>query len=198
VRPARWAPDALVVERRAARLRGAEAFRNGLFAFQGEASQLVTLLLGIAPGTRVLDACAAPRGKAAYAAALARSAGRGAALDPHPSGVRRLLAETTRLGASNVRVAIADARRPPLRGSFDAILVDAPCSGLGTLRRHPELRWRRRPEDVPRLAELQRALLDGVAPLVRPGGVLVYAVCTPLRAETDDVVGTFLATHARF
>jgi 16S rRNA (cytosine967-C5)-methyltransferase len=91
-------------------------------------------------------------------------------------------------------------RRPPPATTrrFDAVLVDAPCSGLGTLRRHPELRWRRRPDDVPRLAMLQRELLGGVADLVRPGGLLVYAVCTRTRDETTDVVERFVAEHPRF
>src|SRR4029077_16621960 len=93
---------------------------------------------------------------------------------------------------------VGDACRPGLHGTFDAVLVDAPCSGLGTLRRHPELRWRRRPEDVPRLAALQRDLLAGVAPLVRPGGVLVYAVCTIAREENANVVTPFPETPPRF
>jgi 16S rRNA (cytosine967-C5)-methyltransferase len=101
-----------------------------------------------------------------------------------------------------VVAAVGDARRPPARGTFDAafdaVLVDAPCTGLGTLRRHPEVRWRRRPEDVPRLAALQEEILAGVAPLVRPGGTLVYAVCTLTREENEGVVGRFLAAHPRF
>jgi 16S rRNA (cytosine967-C5)-methyltransferase len=143
----------------------------------------------------VLDACAAPGGKTAYAAALG---GAVTALDVHAAGVRRVAVEAERLELATIRAVAADARRPPLREPFDAVLVDAPCSGLGTLRRHPELRWRRRPEDLGRLAALQGDLLAGVAPLVRPGGVLVYAVCSPMRAETDSVVGAFLAAHARF
>ncbi len=198
VAPARWAPDALVVERAAARLRSAPAFRDGRVAFQGEASQLVSLLAGVAPGATVLDACAAPGGKTAHLAELAGPAGRVVALDLHPAGGRRVAAEATRLGLASVHTAVADARRPPVRGWFDVVLVDAPCSGLGTLRRHPELRWRRRPEDLLRFAALQRELLAAVAPLVRPGGVLVYAVCTPARAETDDVVAAFLAAEPRF
>jgi hypothetical protein len=79
-------------------------------------------------------------------------------------------------------------RHPPFAGRFDAVLVDAPCSGLGTLRRHPELRWRRRADDIPRLAALQREILGGVAPLVRPGGVLVCAVCTLAREENEGVL----------
>ena len=91
-----------------------------------------------------------------------------------------------------------DARRPPARGPFDAVLVDAPCTGLGTLRRHPEVRWRRKPEDIPRLAALQTAILAGVAPLVRPGGAIVYAVCTLTREENEDIVAAFLASHPGF
>jgi 16S rRNA (cytosine967-C5)-methyltransferase len=195
VAPSRWAPDALVVERAAGRLRSSEEFGSGRLGFQGEASQLVTRLLPAADGARVLDACAAPGGKTAYAAALGA---RVTALDIHAAGARRILRESNRLGLTSIAVAVADARRPPIRSSFDAVLVDAPCSGLGTLRRHPELRWRRRPEDLDRLATLQGELLATVAPLVRPGGVLVYAVCTPMRAETDDVVAAFLARHEEF
>jgi len=97
-----------------------------------------------------------------------------------------------------VRALVADARRPALAGRFDAVLVDAPCSGLGTLRRHPEVRWRRGPEDITRLAALQREILDGVAPLVRPGGTLVYAVCTLMEEENEDVIRGFLAAWPRF
>jgi 16S rRNA (cytosine967-C5)-methyltransferase len=93
---------------------------------------------------------------------------------------------------------VGDARQPPLGTRFDAVLVDAPCTGLGTLRRHPEVRWRRRPEDVARLAALQRAILTELAPLVRPGGVLVYAVCTLTQEETNGVVAEFCARAPRF
>jgi 16S rRNA (cytosine967-C5)-methyltransferase len=193
--PSRWTPDALVVPRGAGRVRDTEEFRAGRCAFQGEASQLVTRLLDLAPGAAILDACAAPGGKATYAAALGA---RVTAIDPHPAGMRRIASEAARLGITAIHGAVADARRPPLRGPFDAALVDAPCSGLGTLRRHPEVRWRRRPDDLARLASLQGALLSGVAPLVRAGGVLLYAVCSPMRMETDDVVARFLADHPRF
>jgi 16S rRNA (cytosine967-C5)-methyltransferase len=120
------------------------------------------------------------------------------ALDARPAGVSRVRAEAARLGAAAVRAVAGDARHPPLAHAFDAVLVDAPCTGLGTLRRHPEVRWRRQPEDVTRLAALQRAILAGVAPLVRRNGVLVYAVCTLTREENEDVVASFLAIHPRF
>jgi 16S rRNA (cytosine967-C5)-methyltransferase len=148
-------------------------------------------------GGRVLDACAAPGGKATHAAALMGGTGLVLALDRRLSGLRRLVGEARRLGTP-LHAAVGDARQPPCRSLFDAVLVDAPCSGLGTLGRHPEVRWRRRPEDIPRLAALQGEILAGVAPLVRPGGVLVYAVCTLTREETDDVVAQFSAAHPRF
>jgi 16S rRNA (cytosine967-C5)-methyltransferase len=196
--PGRWATEAIVVRRGAGRLRGLPGWRAGRFAFQGEASQLVTPLLGLAPGQRVLDACAAPGGKSGHAAALLGDVGLVAALDRRPGGARRIAAEAARLGATCVRALAGDATRPPLGVVFDAVLVDAPCSGLGTLRRHPELRWRRRAEDVPRLAGVQRDILHAVAALVRPGGVLVYAVCTPMRDETDAVIDGFLAVDRGF
>jgi 16S rRNA (cytosine967-C5)-methyltransferase len=120
------------------------------------------------------------------------------ALDPAPAGIGRLSGEASRLGAIAVVGVVGDARQSPLRAQFDAVLVDAPCTGLGTLRRHPELRWRRRPADVPRLAAMQRSILAGVAQLVRPGGVLVYAVCTLTREENEGMIADFLASEAGF
>ena len=196
-RPSTWAVDGVLVERNSAGLRELPAWRDGYFAFQGEASQLIAPLLALHPGARVLDACAAPGGKAGHAGACVADTGLVFALDRRAVGVRSIRDEATRLGVRLV-VLVGDACRPPLRGTFDAVLVDAPCSGLGTLRRHPELRWRRRPEDVARLAALQRDLLSGVARFVRPGGVLVYAVCTLAREENADVVTAFAASHPRF
>lgn len=198
VAPARFDPDALVVAGGAGRLRHGTAWRQGRFTFQGEASQLVARLVAPAAGARVLDACAAPGGKTTLLAAAVGTGGTVVGLDPHPGGARRIAAEAARLHARAASAVVGDARRPPLRGLFDAVLVDAPCSGLGTLRRHPEARWRRTNDDPPRLASLQRALLDGVAPLVRPGGTLVYAVCTIAREECDGVLEAFLRDHPRF
>jgi 16S rRNA (cytosine967-C5)-methyltransferase len=191
------ADGALVVESGAARLRDLPAWRDGLFAFQGEASQLVARLVDVPPGARVLDACAAPGGKTL---AIGERLGAGrpiVALDRNRTGLARLVRDAARLGVEAV-VAEADARRPPTACTFDAVLLDAPCSGLGTLRRHPEIKWRRQPEDVARLAALQHELVMGVAPLVKPGGLLVYAVCTRTREETTGVVDALLAAHPRF
>jgi 16S rRNA (cytosine967-C5)-methyltransferase len=196
--PGRLHPGALVVTEGAARLRSSPGYRDGLFSFQGEASQLVSALVDVAPDATVLDACAGSGGKALAVAERLGSSGGVVALDPGRAGLRQLAAEASRLGISNVARVAGDARRPPLRHRFDAVLVDAPCSGLGTLRRHPELKWRRHPDDVPRLARLQREILDGVVDLVRPGGALVYAVCTRTRDETTAIVGALVATHPRF
>lgn len=153
---------------------------------QDPASQWVGAAVGTQPGERVADLCAAPGGKATMLAAA------GAALvvaaDARAARAGLMAANTSRLGAATVAVMVADGTAPALRvGSCDRVLVDAPCSGLGVLRRRPDARWRVQPDDVVDLAALQRRLLDGAATLVRPGGVLAYSVCTLTTAETIDV-----------
>ncbi len=198
IAPGRWAPEALARRATAARLRTCAAYRAGRFVFQGEPSQLVTRLLGIEPGDTVLDACAAPGGKTVHAAALAGPSGSVVALDLTAAASRRIVAETARLGVAP-RTVVADARRPPLRRAFDAVLVDAPCSGLGTLRRHPELRWRRRPEDICRGSPSYSA---SCSPAWRSSCDPVACWSTPCAArcaeETDDVIAGFLATQPGF
>ncbi|WP_205475178.1 RsmB/NOP family class I SAM-dependent RNA methyltransferase [Nocardioides sp. SYSU D00038] len=173
------------------------AVAEGRAGVQDEGSQLVALALATAPvegrDERWLDLCAGPGGKAALLAALA--AGRGATLtasepQPHRAGlVRRALA-----GADGVAgVVTADGTRPPFAPeSFDRVLVDAPCSGLGALRRRPEARWQRKPDDLLGLVMLQRALIGAALDLVRPGGVVLYATCSPLVSETATVVTSVL------
>jgi 16S rRNA (cytosine967-C5)-methyltransferase len=160
---------------------------------QDLASQLVAAHVGAQPGERILDTCAAPGGKAT---ALA---GAGPALvvaaDISSSRAARIAENAARLGQPNVTTVVADGTVPPWRpGCFDRVLVDAPCSGLGVLRRRPDARWRVQPEDVPRLADLQRRLLAAALPLVRPGGVLVYSVCTLTGEETRGIDGWLART----
>lgn len=197
-RPSAWVDSALVVTGGAARLRGNPLVADGTLTVQSEASQLVAALVGAGEGERVVDLCAAPGGKTAAVAERLGPSGLVVALDPTRGGVRRVRERTARAQGSVVIAAVADGMHPPLRGEFDAVLVDAPCSGLGTLRRHPEIRWRRRPDDLPRLASLQARLLDAAATLVRPRGRLVYAVCTLTAAETWDVAEAWLARHPGF
>ena len=175
-------------------------YTEGLFSLQGEASQLVALLVAPRPGQRVLDACAAPGGKTTHLAELMGNHGEIVALDANTRGVERLARMSQRLGLSIVRAAVADATewRPADGVRFDALLLDAPCSGLGTLRQHPEVRWRRTPDDIAGLSALQQRLMLHLAEFVRPCGTLVYATCTLSAEENDDVLTRFLHTHPDF
>lgn len=157
-----------------------------------EGSQLIARLAASERGT-LLDACAAPGGKTLVAADLG-STTRVVALEPSLRRLRVLARTVQRWGASNVSVVGADALRPPLRPRFQSVLLDAPCSGLGTLARRPDLRWRLNAADIPRHAARQRALLEAVGPLVVQGGRLVYSTCSLEPEETHEVVATFLAS----
>jgi 16S rRNA (cytosine967-C5)-methyltransferase len=129
---------------------------------------------------------------------LAGARGRVIAADASTKRLAALVRLRTRWGAANVSPLAADALRPPFASAFDAVLLDAPCSGLGTLARNPDIRWRLASEDLARHATRQRALLESVASLVRPGGRLVYATCSVEPEENEDVVGPFLAEHPEF
>jgi 16S rRNA (cytosine967-C5)-methyltransferase len=153
---------------------------------QDQASQLVSAYVGAQPGERILDLCAAPGGKATALARTEPAVVVAADISPRRAAVTA--ATAARLGAESVITVVADGTSPPWRaGRFDRVLVDAPCSGLGVLRRRPDARWRVRPEDIDRLAGLQRRLLGSAVPLVRPGGVLVFSVCTLTGEETSGI-----------
>jgi 16S rRNA (cytosine967-C5)-methyltransferase len=166
-------------------------FHEGWFAIQDQASAFTARALDAQPGERVWDACAGPGGKAAALACDVGSDGMLLASDLHPARVERIRVLARRLGV-HVTVLAQDARRPAVAASFDAVLVDAPCSGIGAARRRPELLWRVRKQSLSRLARLQVALTSSAADLLRPGGRLVYAVCTFPRAETDAAVDAIL------
>jgi 16S rRNA (cytosine967-C5)-methyltransferase len=159
---------------------------------QDRASQWVAELTDVAAGQRVLDATAAPGGKATAMAAAGAFVVAG---DRRPTRVALLDRNRRRLQLDNVAPVVADGRRPPFGpGAFDGVLLDAPCSGLGALRRRPDARWRVDESDVDRLSGVQCALVDGLVDLVRPGGLFVYSVCTLTRAETLGV-DDYLETH---
>jgi len=194
--PSLLLPDFLrVVEGAPQRTR---AFERGVIYIQDEASGIVARLAGAAAGERVLDACAAPGGKALVLARMVGDAGRVVAGDRHPSRLNLITANARRMGVSNVHLVAGDFAAPPLRALFDAVLVDAPCSGTGVFRRDVESRYRLEPEDLAVLAERQRSILEGVASLVRPGGRLVYSVCSIEPEEGAMVVEAFLSGHAGF
>ncbi|MGE5218799.1 MAG: 16S rRNA (cytosine(967)-C(5))-methyltransferase RsmB [Chloroflexota bacterium] len=176
-------------------------FAEGLFQVQGEASQLVTYLLGPQPGERVLDACAAPGGKSTHIAEMMRDSGNVIALDPSARGIDRIQENAARLQLRSVQAVRGDASRRldgACDGPFERILVDAPCSGLGTLRSHPEIKWQRGQGDIRRLSQLQSKILANVAAHLKPGGVLVYSTCTLLKDENDGVVEGFLCKQGGF
>ena len=197
-RPAVYADDALIIEPGGDPL-ALPGYREGWYALQGEASQLVVAVLDPQPGARVLDVCAAPGGKATAAAERAAD-GLVVAVDRSGRGLRLGRRVAARLGLANVVAVRGDARTLPLAADWraDAVLVDAPCSGLGTLRQHPEIKWRRSPADLAALAALQAELLSAAAARVAPGGVLVYATCTISTIENAGVVAGFLAAHRDF
>jgi len=182
-------PESLVLDAGApAELPG---FGEGWFAVQDQASSFVVRALDPRPGERVFDACAGPGGKAGHIACLVSPGGTVVAADTSPKRVALVRGQVRRLG-SRALVLAADARKPALRGPFERVVVDAPCSGIGSARRRPELLWRPREEDLPDLARLQVQVTAGAADLLQPGGRLVYSVCTFPRAETDDVCAALL------
>jgi len=195
-----WSPEGVWVQSGSA-VDGLPGFHQGLFQVQGEASQLVAHLLGPQPGERVLDACAAPGGKSTHIAELIKDAGEVTAVDISTSGIEKIRDNATRLGLTSIRALRSDASRQfagSYVGYFDRALVDAPCSGLGTLRSHPEIKWHRNPTDIERLSRLQTKIVDRVAPCLKPGGVLLYSTCTLTREENEGVVESFLKAHREF
>ncbi len=166
-------------------------FAEGWFAVQDQASSFVVRVLDPQPGERVLDACAGPGGKAGHVACLVGAEGRTVAADVSATRAGLVRAAAERLGVREL-VLVQDGRRPALREGFDRVLVDAPCSGIGSARRRPELLWRAKRTDVPGLSRLQVGIATAAAELLRPGGRLVYSVCTFPRAETDAVCDAIL------
>jgi 16S rRNA (cytosine967-C5)-methyltransferase len=170
------------------------AYRQGLFFVQDPAATLVTQYACVAPGSLVADLCAAPGGKSLE---LSRTASLVVAADRSAPREQRLRGNLRRVDARNVVSIVADAMAPPL-ASADAVLLDAPCTGTGTFRRHPDARWRLKPSDLAVMASAQRALLRAAARIVRPGGLLIYSTCSLEIEENDAQIESFLADHPDF
>lgn len=194
--PCALAPDGLTLVQRGEVFR-TRAFADGLFEMQDEGSQLVSLLGEVQPGMTVVDGCAGAGGKTLHLAALMQGRGTLYALEPHERRRHALTRRLARAGAHNVRVDDVD-RKKRLLGKADVVLVDAPCSGSGVLRRNPDTAWSLTADDVGRLVGQQRDILAGYAALVRAGGRLVYATCSLLADENRGVVDGFLAGHPAF
>lgn len=197
----RYSPLALRLKDKPA-LQHHPLYAEGMVEVQDEGSQLLGYLVAPRRGEMVADFCAGAGGKTLHLGALMRSSGRLYAFDVSARRLARLKERVARAGLSNVHpVAIGgenDVRLRRLAGKLDRVLVDAPCSGLGTLRRNPDLKWRQTPATVAELVSKQRALLAAAARLVKPGGRLVYATCSILAEENEEVVAAFLATQPQF
>jgi 16S rRNA (cytosine967-C5)-methyltransferase len=196
----RCSEDALLLEGRV-RLDSLKAFREGQFTIQDEAAQLVTRILDPQPGETVLDACAAPGGKTTHIAERMQNRGSIIAVDKEKGRIARLNDNIARHGAPIIQTHCADITFPGrLRnsGRVDRMLVDAPCSGTGVLRRNPEGKWLKREKDLIRFQALQRRILDGAAPMLRPGGILVYSTCSTEPEENALAVRGFLDNRPEF
>jgi 16S rRNA (cytosine967-C5)-methyltransferase len=170
-------------------------FAAGEFSIQDESSMLVALTLAPEPGMRVLDCCAAPGGKTAHMAELMDGRGEIIACDIHEHKEQLIREQANRLSLRNIRTAAADARQLGSRypeASFDRILLDAPCTGLGVIRRKPDLKWVKQEMEIAQVAQVQRSILQAVHPLLKPGGILIYSTCTMEPEENGEQIRRFL------
>jgi len=196
--PAIYSPDGLAIEG-SPPVRGLPGYTDGLFAVQDEAAQLVSLLLNPRPGGLILDACAAPGGKTSHIQAISNGGAHVVAMDIGLDKLGLLKENITRLKTGGVYMLQADASGPmPLKGGFDGIMLDAPCSATGVIRRRPEIKYNRREADIQRLSRLQGRMLRNVAGLIKPGGALVYAVCSTEPEEGELVVESFIKSGKGF
>ncbi|MSO88681.1 MAG: RsmB/NOP family class I SAM-dependent RNA methyltransferase [Rhodospirillaceae bacterium] len=200
-RSTRWSPFALRVDGRPP-LASLEVFRGGFVEVQDEGSQLASMLVGARPGMRVVDFCAGAAGKTLAMAAEMENRGHIVACDISATRLKGATQRLRRAGAFNVELRTLSSERDKWvkrhLGEFDRVLVDAPCTGTGTWRRNPDAKWTMRPEDIVELKALQLRILDSAARLVKPGGRLVYVTCSLLRAENEEQVDSFLASHEGF
>ncbi len=194
------APHGLTLLERVGDPRDLPGYADGLWCVQDRSAQAIAPLLEAQPGQRILDACAAPGGKSTHLAELIGDQGEVWALDRSEARLRRLDRNAERLGLTCIRSLALDATalaeaKPHWQGSFDRVLLDAPCSGLGTLARHPDARWRITPDAIDGLVGLQRQLLGAMLPLLAPAGRLVYATCTVEPRENGALIAALLQSH---
>ena len=196
--PHAWVPDCLELSG-TGDLTALKPFRDGKFLVQDPAARLVSLIADVRPGQKVLDVCAAPGGKSFSCAFAIGNEGRILSCDLHENKLKRVREGAERLGVTCVETASADGRifRPEWEGAFDTVLVDAPCSGLGIIRKKPDTRYKKL-DDLFALPVIQAAILENAARYVRPGGTLVYSTCTILPTENEEVTTAFLAEHPDF
>lgn len=193
-----WLKGCLILNK-TGNLERLDAYQQGLFYVQDPASRLMALASGAAPGMRVLDVCAAPGGKSFAAAIQMENQGEVISSDLHPHKKKLIQAGADRLGLSIIKPMTADGkvRREEWVSAFDLVLVDAPCSGLGVIRKKPDIRYKD-PEPLADLPQVQEAILENAAGYVKTGGVLMYSTCTILPRENGEIVAAFLKKHPEF
>lgn len=198
--PSKLAQDGIIVEG-GGNMALTPWYREGLISVQDESSMLVAEALNPEAGMSVLDCCAAPGGKTCHIAEMMQGSGRVMANDIHPHKAKLVEDQANRLGLTNIDISTADASKLGERleqNSFDRILLDAPCSGLGVIRRKPDLKWAKTAGDIAEIAGIQRTLLDTAGDLLKPGGLLVYSTCTIEPRENVEMVSGFLSRHPEF
>lgn len=195
--PSRLIPEMLIA-RKAAGLTTCEYFKKGYFSIQDESAALVAQLIDGEKNDKILDLAAAPGGKTFHMAERVKGALDVVCCDLHLNRLKLLTATRNRLGFSRIFPTLCDGTSPSFSAVFDKVLLDAPCSGLGVLRRRAELRWHRQPDDVIRINQLQKRLIHAAADAVKPGGMLIYSTCTILPEENEEVVDAFLEQHSNF
>lgn len=194
-----WAPDAILLKNYTVVFR-LEIFKNGYFEVQDTASQMVAPFLQVEPGHRVIDGCAGTGGKSLHLAALMHNKGRLVALDTDEWKLKILRQRAARAGVDVLETRVVNTPKiiKRLKHSADRVLLDVPCSGLGVLRRNPDIKWRLQPTDLDRLIALQQDLLQKYSDLVRPGGKLVYSTCSILPSEGEQQIERFLEDNPNF
>ncbi len=178
-------------------------YEEGKWSVQDRSSQLIAPLLGALPGEKILDACAAPGGKSTHIAELINNEGEIWSVDRSSKRSQKILTNSERLGTKCLQLLVSDSnelllKHPEWEGSFDRILIDAPCSGLGTLARHPDARWKMNQDNIQKLVSVQSQLLKSLAPLLKSGGTLVYSTCTIHPDENFNQIKKFLQLQAEF
>ncbi|MFZ4106548.1 RsmB/NOP family class I SAM-dependent RNA methyltransferase [Flavobacterium sp.] len=189
-------PDALVLKERA-NVFMTDAFKEGLFEVQDASSQLVAAFLDVQPGMRVVDTCAGAGGKTLHMAALMQNKGQLIAMDLYESKLKQLKLRAKRNGAFNIEYRIIDTTKviKKLHEKADRVLIDAPCSGLGVLKRNPDDKWKLQPEFIDNIRKIQSEVLESYSKIVKPGGKLVYATCSILPSENQEQIAKFLKTE---
>jgi len=192
-------PDALKLKERA-NVFTTDAFQNGWFEVQDASSQLVAEFLQVKPGMKVVDTCAGAGGKTLHMAALMENKGQIIAMDIYENKLKELKRRAKRAGAHNIEFRVIDSTKPikKLYDKADCVLIDAPCSGLGVLRRNPDAKWKLQPEFIEKIKKTQQDILQQYSKMVKPGGKLAYATCSILPSENENQVKTFLESNKEF